>query len=352
MTICFFGNYIPDYPRIVVLKKGLTANGVHIVECQTRRRGFAKYWGLYRQHRRLKNSYDVLLVGMAGYSLMWFARLLTKKPVVLDAFVSLYLTEIEDRARSPRNGWRSWYLRCLEKSACNLAYRVLLDTQVQIDYFVTQYHLSPQKFIRVLVGADNEIFFPRARPSPTTSLSKFVVHWHGHIVPFHGAETILQAAALLQSRPDIEFHLITRFNSQYRSLKVQAQQLQLHNIVFFPETDYHGLADALNQADLCLGVFGKNKKTALVVPNKIFEAVACRKPVITADTPAIREAFPSGTLITCAPADPRALAEAILSLRDDQALRETLAQNTYELYTQKFTPLAIGQELLFQLNLN
>ena len=61
------------------------------------------------------------------------------------------------------------------------------------------------------------------------------------------------------------------------------------------QTSYQGLAQAINQADICLGIFGNNLKAQLVIPNKIYEAIACGKLVVTANQPAIDEIFQDGT---------------------------------------------------------
>jgi glycosyltransferase involved in cell wall biosynthesis len=61
-----------------------------------------------------------------------------------------------------------------------------------------------------------------------------------------------------------------------------------------------------------LGIFGRSPKTRHVIPNKVFEAASIGQPVITGDTPAIREAFVPGREVICCPVDdPEALAEAI-----------------------------------------
>jgi len=79
MTVCYFGNYQKDYPRNDVLISGLKQNNCHVLECQTRARGIKKYLSLYQQHKKIKNKYDVLIVGFAGHSLVWFAKLISNK---------------------------------------------------------------------------------------------------------------------------------------------------------------------------------------------------------------------------------------------------------------------------------
>ena len=287
MTVCLFGNYIYDYPRIVVLREGLKQNDFRVIECHTRKKGLAKYWELFQQHRQIKNQYDVLFVGMGLYSLVWWAKLLSRRTVVFDAFVSSYLTNVEDRQICKPGSLRARYFSLLDKFACNLADRVLLDTAAQIEYFVTRYHLPAQKFIHVPVGVDNSIFHP-ILSAETRPIGDIKVHWHGHIVPFPGLQTIIEAAALLKDQPRIRFHIVTRFNERYKKIAEQAREMGLVSVEFHPETTYPRLAEMINDADICLGVFGTNLKAQLVIPNKIYEAVACKTVVVTSDTQAIR----------------------------------------------------------------
>ena len=329
MTVCFFGNYIPDYPRIIVLKKGLEANGIKVLECHTRKTGFGKYLDLWQQHRKIKNEYDVLLVTMAAYTLVPFARFIARKKLIFDAFVSLKLS-YEDRGIAGGGFWDVVGSRHADK--------VLLDTNAQIDYFVSNYNLPHEKFIRVFASANPDIFHPMS--STPSEKRTFVVHWHGHIVPFHGVETVIAAARLLKEKKDIEFHITTRFNSKYEKIKRQAEGLE--NIRFFPETSYLGLAKAINDSDVVLGIFGANKKAELVIPNKIFEAVACARPVITRDSSAIRELFDETTMRFCKAASPKDLADSILALYNDANLRKILSENAHKLFLEKLTPVILG----------
>lgn len=345
MTVCFFGNYIRDYPRVVVMRKGLQKNGVKVLECHTRKRGFLKYWDLYRQHQKLNSQYDALLVAMGGQTLVWFAKLLTSQKLVFDAFVSLYLTNVEDRRLCTPGSLKASYYAFWDRISCQQADLVLLDTNAQIDYFVQNYRLPKEKFVRILVGADDEIFFPQVHKS-VPKKDEFIVHWHGHIVPFHGLQTILEAAQRLLGEPAIKFEIITRFTSKYEPLKELAGKLGLTNVVFLPETDYQGLAEAINDADVGLGVFGDNQKAKTVIPNKLYETIACEKPLITGRQKVVGELFSEQkNVMLCNPEDSADLAEKILWAKNHLSESQGIARAGYLLFRNQLTPTIIGQTL-------
>jgi len=360
MTVCYFGNYQKDYPRNDVLISGLKQNNCHVLECQTRARGIKKYLSLYQQHKKIparnashgdaggKNKYDVLIVGFAGHSLVWFAKLISNKPIIFDAFVSLYLTNVADRGVCSPQSLKAKYYYFLDWLSCVLADKILLDTQAQIDYFIERYKIDKNKFIRVFVGANNKIFYPDSKFNPRPDRgqnSKFVIHWHGYLVPFYGFATILEAAKIL-SRQDksVKFRFITRFNNKSEHFRNQAKSLA--NVEFLAEVDKKDLAKYINQADCCLGVFGANKKAGLVITNKIVEALACRKPVITAKHQAPAELFNhQENIIFIEPANAQALADAILALKNNSELRTKIATNGYQLYLSQLTPKILGRQL-------
>ncbi|TSA45579.1 glycosyltransferase [bacterium] len=344
MTVCFFGNYIEAYPRIEVMRKGLMKNGVAVIECHTRKRGAAKYFDLYRKHRELKGRYDVMLVCMGGQTLVWFAKILCGKKIVFDAFASLYLTNVEDRKIAKAGSLRAMYYAFWDKFPCQSADVVLLDTGAQIQYFRAKYNLAREKFARVFVGADDQTFFPE---KVLEKSGKFVVHWHGHIVPFHGLEIVIKAAEILQTKaPDITFEIITRFNSKYERIKSYTDIHKITNIKFIPEMDYKELAKAINRADITLGIFGNNGKAEVVIPNKIYESLACAKPVITARFGVLGELLTDEkNVILSNPADSEDLAKKILWCKDHPAETASIAQAGFETYREHLTPEILGQEL-------
>ena len=105
------------------------------------------------------------------------------------------------------------------------------------------------------------------------------------------------------------------------------------------------LIGEIDNSDVCLGIFGDTPKTSLVIPNKVYEALAMARPVITADTPAIRELFDENDMLLVKPADPESLAEGILRLKRDPLLRKKIAENGYNKFNKFASSIVLGREL-------
>jgi len=343
MRICYFGTYQSTYPRNNILIEGLRQNKVEVIECCDRSTGIKKYWRLFWKHWKIRNNYDIMIIGFLGQSIIFFAKLISKKPIILDAFVSLYNTNVFDRKICKPKSFSAKYYYFLDKFSCYLADKVLLDTDSHIDYFVKTFNLPKEKFIRIFVGSNNSIFYPM--PYIKRKKHKFLVHFHGYLVPFHGAEYIIRAAKILE-KEDIVFQFITRFDLKFYELQKLVKQLNVSNINFIETVPYEKLPEYINRADVCLGVFGLTPKIYKVIPNKIFEALACRKALITARTPAIKELLTDrkNCLLT-KPGDPWDLADKILELKNNPTLKQKIAQNGYQLFKTNLTPKILGAKL-------
>ncbi len=341
MKICYFGIYQKDYPRNNILIKGLRENQVKVIECCSRAKGLKKYWELFFKHWRIRKDYDIMVIGFLGQSIIFFAKLLTRKPIILDAFVSLYNTAVFDRKRFSANSLKGRYFYFLDKYSCKLADKVLLDTQAHVEYFVKTFNLPLEKFHRIFVGSNDQIFYPRKK---IKKQDQFLVHFHGYLVPFHGAKYILKAAEILKQE-NIQFQFITRFDKNYQQIKKQAEEKKL-KINFIETVSYQKLAEYINQADVCLGVFGLTPKLDKVIPNKIYEALACQKPIITARVKVIEELLKDEeNCLLVKTGNGQDLANKILELKQDQNLLEKIAKNGYLLYKERLRPQILGKEL-------
>jgi glycosyltransferase involved in cell wall biosynthesis len=266
--------------------------------------------------------------------------------LVFDPFTSLYDSDVFDRGvvapRSLTALRRFW----LDKVSMRLADHVLADTDQHRQYYAATFGLALDKLHVVPIGADDVLFAPRAQQKDRSDL---VALFWGTYIPLHGIDTILRAAHLLQSYPEIAIELIGG-GQTHRAMRHLATELNLPATMFLPRISPAEVPAAVAKADLCLGIFGQTPKARRVVPNKVYEALAMHKPVITGDSPALREFFRSGRHLWAVPmANSAALAEAILGLRDDPATREQLAEVGYQRYLAEFTPAAIGGRVMAML---
>ena len=106
---------------------------------------------------------------------------------------------------------------------------------------------------------------------------------------------------------------------------------------------YEDLNVAINDFDICLGIFGDSYKTDVVIPNKIYHYAAAKKSIITKDTIAINELFEHNINILLVNNNPEELSQAILSLSKDRSKRETLADSAYALISQNYNQDKIAQ---------
>ena len=83
------------------------------------------------------------------------------------------------------------------------------------------------------------------------------------------------------------------------------------------------------------------------VPMTLLEAAACARPIIASDVPGCREAVASGpeaSGVLVPPHDVEALADAIVALAADPALREAMGRNGRGLVERHFAEEIIARE--------
>ena len=346
-TICFFGIYDPMYARARVLREGFRIHGYNVVECcvDPAIGALKKFGALYGRYRALpEKQFDHVIVMFPGHSVVWLARLLFGKNIIFDAFVSLYNTEVEDRKRHRKGSIAAHYYSFLDRSAVGMAWGVLLDTNAHIEYFAKRYRVAREKFVRVFVGTTTDLFYPGMQVTP----GPFTVHFHGGYSPLQGAKYIVAAAGILKDK-GIRFSMIGD-GQEYRDARSFAQTHNIDTIEFIPRVALAELGGYIQKSSIVLGVFGVTSKTAMVIPNKIYEALACGKPVITADTPAAAELLKdTQSALLVPPGDPEALARAIMTLRSDDVLRDRIAEKGHEIFLAEATPKVIVGNILKQL---
>ena len=321
--------------------KGMKENDLKVIECRDTRPIIKRFFGLV--NKAIYKEFDIIFVAYPGHLDMFAAKIISlikKKPIIFDAFISTYDTMINEWKFGTRYSPKGIYYHLLDRISCQLANIVLLDTEQHIDYFVKEFNLKRSKFVCIPIGADEEIF----HPCKNTRISdKFQILYYGHTNPLHGFPYIVEAAKLLENEKDIEFLLI----GDKRWFRYERDRNKdLKNVKFYDAVLFREIASYIANADICLGIFGITIKAQNVIPNKAYEIIAMRKPLITGNTLAAKSYFKNKeNAILCKVGSAHAIVESILLLKNNQKLREKISENGYELFKDNFTTKKIGQQM-------
>ena len=318
-------------------------HGAELIECHAAGRGLRLWWNLVKRYRNLHADYEMMFVAFPGHEIALLGRLLAwRRPIIVDVYTSHYTGYVLDRGRCAPDSLRAKYYRFMDWLACRCADVALLDTDAHIRFLRDELGIRHPRFRRVWIGSDSELFSPHAGD---VSHPEFIVHYHGHYIPHHGTPVIVRAAALLM-REGVRFRMVGS-GQEYQKCRALAEELHAENVEFIEEVPYERMPDLLAESDVCLGVFGTNRKTGLTITNKIFEAASMAKPVITADAPAVRELFCHGRdIFLCPGGDEHALASAIRSLKEDTVLRASLGAGARATFCEHCSEDRIGAELM------
>lgn len=369
MRVVFWGTYDTGKPRVRILRQGLRRNGVEVLEChaglwdgiedKSQVSGAGRWLGLLGRavaaYPRLVWRYlrmpphDVVLVAYPGLLDLFVLRAFAwcrRTPLAWDWFLSAYDTIVLDRRLvGPRNPLAR-VIRGIEWLAVRLADAAFLDTAAHATRMEALFGLAPGTLAHVWVGVEREHFDALAAippDAPATAAPEINVLFYGQFIPLHGIPTILDAAGLLRDAP-VRWRLIGHGQETAR-IQEMLQRSPLPRLEQVDWVEYGELRAALAGADVVLGIFGTSDKAASVIPNKVFQVLAARRPLITRDSPAIRELLshepPAVQLVRAG--DAAALAAAVRMLIDQAAPRDPGFQVPD--LTGRFDATAVGKQL-------
>jgi glycosyltransferase involved in cell wall biosynthesis len=340
LRVLYFGTYERGYPRNAQVISCLRGAAVDVVErhvsvWEGSEHKFAAGLGsalrLARAEltllRKLDGDFDAVVVGYPGHlDLPAAKRAARGRPIVFNPLVSLADTLVADRGRFAPGSAAARVLREIDRAAFGAADLVVADTAAQGRFFE---ELGARRVEVCFVGAEERLFHPAWRQP-----EEFTCLFVGKLIPLHGLETILEAA---RQAPELCFRLVG--SGQLERLLARPPD----NVEWRAWVEYEVLPDELRSAGCALGIFGTSAKARRVIPNKVFQALACGTPVVTADTPAARELLTDGeTALLVPPGDPDALADALRRLAADPDLARRIGGAGSNTYAQHASEAILG----------
>jgi glycosyltransferase involved in cell wall biosynthesis len=341
MTAVLFGTYDRGHSANRLLREALAGAGYRVVECheplweesRVKERAYfaaasmirlgARWAGAarrlaarWREHAPLA---PLVVTGFGGQLDVLLARAVCRPRagLVFAPLVSLSETLVEDRGVFRAGGARARAVAALDRATFAAADLVLADTGPHAAYLV-ELGASRERVAVWPLGVEPEFLSSTSVPPVARR-----VLFYGHHLPLHGVDTIVAAAEQLP--PDTEVTLIG--NGPERAAIESRARRAGARLLWRDDVPFADLPGELARAAVVLGIFGSGRKAAMVVPNKVWQAAAVGRPLVTRDGPALREVLTPGEhCVAVPPGDPAALAAAVTQLLDDPARAERLGR--------------------------
>jgi len=247
------------------------------------------------------------------------------------------------------------FLEIMERYIYKKAKFISVHSNGNKDYLLTE-KKQPSDKVRVIYNwVDTGLITPGPKDNsfsnPLNLKDNFVVSFAGTIGAGQGLRFVVDTAWLLREVKDIKF-LIVGGGIEKELLVQEAQNQGLSNMIFLPMQPKEIYPDILRASDISLTTLRKNL-SAPAVPSKILSIMAAGRPVVASmplqgDAPKLIQEAQCGMCLE--PGDPKALADAILSLYRNSELREFYGQNGRRYVEEHFSrESCIGRyEALFQ----
>ena len=274
-----------------------------------------------------------------------------KIPIIFDPFISVYYSYTQDYRLLNSNSIIGQMLYRWEHISLKQSDLIMAETNMMCDFFSHAYKISRNKFIRVFLGADDDLFNPEKykklkEQNMEKTNGKTIVSFIGEFIPSQGIEYILKAAELLRDHKDIQFHLIGGLSKPYRIANDFVKKNNLNNVKLQGYIPLEKVPEQIFLSDIQLGIFGNTPKAKMVISNKVVCAVAMGKPIITGFSKASSELFTHKESIYFTEfANSKALSEAIVSLHEDHALRAKLGERARQIFLASLTPKMVVRSI-------
>jgi glycosyltransferase involved in cell wall biosynthesis len=310
-TVLWWGRFDADYSRNRIVRKLLLELGWRIVDFHPR---FSRLADWEARLKRLARPDLVWVPCFRQRDLAAASRWARSRqaPLLFDPLISAYDKLVFEREKAPEGSAKAVKTLNWERDLFQRADIVLADTREHARFFVETLGVESQRVYVVFVGAEEALFKPGMAPEklPGEALEAL---FYGSFIPLQGASVIVEAARRYTG-PPLRWTLIGA-GPELAPCKQAA--LGLPNVAFEAWVDYTALPERIRRADILLGVFGTTRKADRVMPNKVFQALACGKPVVTRRAAAYPDELIDATdkgIVWVPPGDAGALANTLAEL--------------------------------------
>ena len=303
----------------------------------------------FKNIEEYKNA-DALIVGYPGYIEIFVFKLVqiltgNTFKIFYDYFFSVYESLAFERKVIKENSFFAKLLYFIDKFGLLISDRVLIDTAEHRDFLCEMFQLKKEKFAVIPVGESEKTFSSLPYPE---GKNPFTVLFFGTFLNLHGIDKIKGAIKLLEDNQNIKFILVGKGKNDTLFKEEKLKNTEFINDFISPEE----LKEFIKKSHVILGIFGENKRAQIVIPCKIYDALASGRPVITGKTPSAENMFKDKEFVFMCKNSAESIAKTIKKVYNlDNKTLCSLGGKAYQYYKQNFSPKALGLKLIQEVEL-
>lgn len=203
---------------------------------------------------------------------------------------------------------------------------------------------AQEQKIHIVRNVPDKEFYPGVLTQ--TNGNGFTLLTHGMIEKRYGQEVIIRALPLIRDKIE-KLRLFIAGYGQEEYLHELAEEIGCSDIVAFTgRVPLQQIRELIVAADIGIVPLLRSPFSELCQPNKLFEYIACKRPVIAARLGAIEESFDDSCVMFFEPGNHEDLARCIIELYQSPERRRHLTENAYS----RFEPICWKEAKKIYLN--
>jgi glycosyltransferase involved in cell wall biosynthesis len=238
-----------------------------------------------------------------------------------------------------------WIVNIIEQFSMPRADKVIVVTSRLKEVLQEDFGVPDDKVVVIPNGANINLFRPtdtaEARSALGLDQSNYYVCFVGNLVVWLGIDNLIRSVGLVIKRCPQTSFLIIGDGSIKQELRELADQLNVGDKVIFTGMVSHSKIPLyLNASDLCVVPAAENFRNNRTggSPLKLYEYMACGKPVVVGNIPGVREMVEESRFgIVVDSTDKVAMSRAIVTLLTDAQLRKEMGERGRKAVVEKYS---------------
>jgi glycosyltransferase involved in cell wall biosynthesis len=270
--------------------------------------------------------------GLAGY----FVKLIRRKPWIIE--IRDLWPESIVAVGAIRNRVIIRILEYMESLVYRKSDHIIPVTDA-FKLYMLEKNIPEEKITVIKNGVDLSFYTPEAIEATDEFgfdlKDKFVASYVGTHGMAHHLETILESAEILKKETNIVFLLVGDGAEKSKLLKLK-EKMSLNNVIMLSQLSKDKMPLLWAHSDVSLVLLKKSDLFKTVIPSKIFESMAMKKPIILGVEGEVKRMIEEGHAgIPIEPENAEQLANSILQLFQNKKIYKEYAENGYQ-YVSKY----------------